>query len=414
MSCSIPIDRIDLDIRHQIIKDLKFQSPTTLKWIEMFMIRDDKYVMLPLYYTVVTNRQLYPLREKKQTYDTMQCDFVGTLRDYQKAIVKDVIGSINKHGSCVMALHVGWGKSIFAVYVTHLLKYKCLVIVNRLVLLNQWKDTINTVCPNATICVVNKKTKWDPNADFYLVNAINVSKFPYGYFSTIGTIIVDELHLVCAKTLFTSLQYITPRYLLGLSATPYRPDGLDRIIDTYFGPNRIEQPLQRLHYVKPIYTNIQPAYTLEPTGRINWNSLLVSQAENDDRNNLIVDIVLENPQQVFLILCKRINQGMILYNKLLDKKEHVTHMLESSEYDSEARVLIATTQKCGVGFSHNRLTALIMACDVEEYFIQYLGRVFRTETVIPTVWDIVDDHPVLKKHFRSRLKVYKQVGGQIK
>jgi hypothetical protein len=75
---------------------------------------------------------------------------------------------------------------------------------------------------------------------------------------------------------------------------------------------------------------------------------------------------------------------------------------------------VASLQKCGVGFSHDILDSLIIASDMEEYFIQYLARVMRTEEVEPIVFDLVDNHPALKKHFGHRKKVYTKAGGVIK
>ena len=51
---------------------------------------------------------------------------------------------------------------------------------------------------------------------------------------------------------------------------------------------------------------------------------------------------------------------------------------------------------------------------MEEYFIQYLARVMRTEEVEPIVFDLVDNHKGLKKHFSQRKKVYLKAGGTIK
>ena len=83
-------------------------------------------------------------------------------------------------------------------------------------------------------------------------------------------------------------------------------------------------------------------------------------------------------------------------------------------FDTNARVLVATVQKAGVGFDHPKLNALIMAADVEQYFIQYLGRVFRTQEGVPLIFDLVDNFQTLKRHFSSRSRVYRQHGGVIK
>lgn len=67
-----------------------------------------------------------------------------------------------------------------------------------------------------------------------------------------------------------------------------------------------------------------------------------------------------------------------------------------------------------MGFDHPKLDALIIAADLQEYFIQYLGRVFRTETVCPMILDLVDDFGVLRKHYYTRRRVYLDHGGAIK
>ena len=59
------------------------------------------------------------------------------------------------------------------------------------------------------------------------------------------------------------------------------------------------------------------------------------------------------------------------------------------------------------------LDMLILAVDVKDFFLQYLGRVFRTIDVKPIVIDIVDDHVLLKNHFRERKQIYTESGGKI-
>ena len=260
---------------------------------------------------------------------------------------------------------------------------------------------------------MKSKTKIQP-CDFYVVNAINVPKLSSDFIDTIGCVICDEVHLICAETLFKCMFYVHPRYMIGLSATPTRPDGLDYLIDLYFGEHKIIRPLFRPHKVYPIHTGIELDYELNWEGRMDWNSLLKSQTENVNRNELIVSIVTLYSDRNFLILCKRINQGEYLVRRLQEEKQDVTDLLGKNHiYNKDSRILVATTQKVGVGFSHNKLNTLLLASDMEEYFIQYLGRVFRTPDTEPIVFDIIDNNSVLKRHFSTRKKVYKKSGGVI-
>ena len=77
-----------------------------------------------------------------------------------------------------------------------------------------------------------------------------------------------------------------------------------------------------------------------------------------------------------MILRKRVNQVEYLVKRLEEEGESVTSLVGVKKYfDYTSRVLVATVQKAGVGFDHKKLDSLILASDVEEYFIQYLGRV---------------------------------------
>ena len=54
------------------------------------------------------------------------------------------------------------------------------------------------------------------------MNAINVPKRSNTFYSKIGTVIIDETHLILSEVFSKSLKSLQPRYLIGLSATPYR------------------------------------------------------------------------------------------------------------------------------------------------------------------------------------------------
>jgi len=303
---------------------------------------------------------------------------------------------------------------MMAIYVACCLKMKTLIIVNRLVLVTQWKELIEQVCPNHQVQFLKTNMTINPEADFYIINAMNICKLQYSTFSDIGTVIADEIHLLCAKSLYKGFHHISPRYFIGLSATPIRPDGLDKLIEYYFGTSVITKSLNKTHHVYPIHTKINYPIKLTYDGKVDWNSILTAQSEHTERNQLIVQLILKEPSRSFLVLCKRVKQGRVLEGLLKEEGESVTTLLGvNKEFDKEARIVIATLQKCGVGFSHECLDALILASDMEEYFIQYLGRVFRRPTTEPIIYDIIDAHSILKKHYQTRLCVYRKSGGII-
>ena len=87
-----------------------------------------------------------------------------------------------------------------------------------------------------------------------------------------------------------------------------------------------------------------------------------------------------------LILSKRIEQIDYIVKELRSKGEDVTCFKgNKQDYNPNARIMVATISKAGVGFDHPKMDTLILAGDVEGYFIQYLGRVFRREDVHPII-----------------------------
>jgi superfamily II DNA or RNA helicase len=405
MSIELNLFELNLDQRKQILTDLHFNEK---KNVSVFRITKDKRLYLP--YSYARKYNIKP--PKRTTYPSVSFEFTGNLREHQVETSKNALDMLKTTGTCLCSLHVGYGKSVIALYLSMMLKFKTLIVVNRLILAEQWINLIKEM--TTASCQLLKPNKKTEDCDIYVINAINIGKMEELLLNSIGFVICDEVHLITAPTSACQLLHLTPRYILGLSATAFRPDEFSILIDYFFGSNQITFSLQKQHYVYPIWTNLKINYSIQANGKMDWNSLLTNQADNEERNTMIISIVKHFLNRTFLILCKRISQGKYLVNKLRELDENVCDLLGSNTtIDETSRILIATTSKCGTGFSHNILDTLVIAADIEEYFIQYLGRIFRRPDSEPIIFDLVDSNPVLKKHFKTRLKTYKEVGGRI-
>jgi superfamily II DNA or RNA helicase len=425
MSIIANIHYFDLETKELINKDLyilinkkkigMYQPPP--KEIVPYIIDEKKQLIyLPFYYAV-NNIKLS--RKPRNTFTKMNLEFNGSLRENQLIVKKEALNILNKKSSVILSLHVGFGKTICSINLACEIKLKTLIIVNKIVLMNQWQDAIMKVCPSAIVQKITTKTKskFNEDADFYIINAINVEKLGCDYFSNIGLCIVDEIHLIMAETLSKSLLYISPRYLIGLSATPYRDDGLDPLFNFFFGDDecKIIREMNRKHRVYKVYTGFTPEMVTTENGTLNWSSIINEQSTNIERNELIISIAKKYSDRRIMIITKRIDQGNYLYNRLLEENELVTSLLGSNQdFDKSSRILVGSLSKIGCGFDHSVLDTLILASDVEAYFIQTLGRVFRkNDETVPYIFDLVDDNPVLLRHFKTRVEVYKKTGGEI-
>lgn len=295
------------------------------------------------------------------------------------------------------------------------IKLKTLIIVNKIILMQQWKDSIMSVCPKANVEKITTKSTLNKDIDFLIINAINVPKMGANFFKHIGLLIVDELHLIMAEGLSKSLQIVSPRYLIGLSATPYREDGLDNLIELFFGKNKIIREMRREHIVYKVETGISIENEIsESTGKVNWGAVLKQQCLNTERNDLIVKIIQFFKDRTFIVLCKRVEQAKYIFQELKDKGEYVDNLIGSKqEFDRNCRCLVSIQTKTGTGFDWPRVNTLLLATDTASYFIQSLGRIFREKDTIPIVFDIVDNNFILLKHYKERKEVYDKVGGKI-
>lgn len=350
----------------------------------------------------------------QKSFSEKKVFFEGKLREEQKEVKNEAISILNKNKSVIISSYTGFGKTLLAIYLATRIGLPTLILCHRLVLIEQWKKSIQKFCPEASIEIITAKSK-KIEADFYIINASTVAKRDREFFKDIGLVIVDELHVIMAKNMSQSMKYFTPRYVIGLSATPYRNDGLDDLIDLYFGKEKIYRKLHRKHIVYRLSTKYEPDVKTNVLGKIDWGSVIDSISENEERNELIIRIVKFFSKRNFLILCKRVKQAKKIYERLIEEKEDVTSLIgKQQEYNTESRILVGIAQKMGVGFDHPKLDTLLLATDIQDYFLQYLGRVFRTQSGEPWIFDIVDKFGLLQKHFLERKKIYLEHGGILK
>jgi superfamily II DNA or RNA helicase len=446
MSCKINVSDIDIDtltrLKSKAVLKIDNNGKPDLVTLTRLIKNEngDNVAFIPFSMARQFNLPI-PQRTK---FPSMSMDFVGNLRDNQMVVRRQAIDVLEKNHSVIISCYTGFGKTIGAINLACKLRLKTLIVVTRVVLMNQWKDSILKFCkktcldendsiPMVEIVTTTSKDEY-VMCNFAIINAINISKMEPGFLESFGTVIVDEVHLVMARKTFKSLLYVTPRYLIALSATSYRSDGLDALFPIFFGKEKIVRELNKEHTIYRINTSFKPQIKYGVNGKMDWNALLEEQASNYERNKLIVKIVKENPSRTFLILVKRIKQGEWLAAEIekelseeieeldFDKcsigdsktKKVATLFGSNQHYDKSCRVLIGTSAKIGTGFDFDKLDTLLLAADVVEYYIQFIGRIMRREDVQPIIFDLVDNNKTLYKHYMERVKVYKKHGGIVK
>ena len=107
----------------------------------------------------------------------------------------------------------------------------------------------------------------------------------------IGHVVVDECHHTPSRTFTEAVTAFEARYLLGLSATPYRRDGLTKLIYWHLGPKVHEVGMDALveegHIMEPEIVFRETGFTtcLDPSAQY---SKMLSELCVDERRNALI------------------------------------------------------------------------------------------------------------------------------
>jgi len=417
MSIVVSIDHIDNEDKVEMINELTISSKGDFagysKGVEIYTYSvEDDNVYIPFYYGTQKYKQ-FP--NDNTQFTKKEFKFQGNLRDYQIDVSNKALEKLSKIRCAFLSMATGKGKTMTSIYLASKLGVKVCVLLFRINLFEQWEQSIKKVLPDAIIQTLDTKCKINEDADFYLINPSTVIKRSRDDFIDIGLLIADEAHALCSEKLSKSLLHFTPKWCIGLSATPERSDDLHKIIDLHFGSFRINVPLFVEHEYYKFETHLTPEVRKNYRGDTDWNSILEFQALNPERNKWIIQVCTLFKERNILILCKRVSQAQELCQMLKEIGETADYTTGTKKkFDKDARILVSTYSKSGVGFDHPKLDMMIIASDVEEMFEQYFGRCVRREDVTPIFVDMVDNYRSLEKHYSTRKSYSKKVGGKIK
>jgi hypothetical protein len=334
----------------------------------------------------------------------------------QDLVINEAMERLSSHHSVLLGLFTGFGKTTVAIYLAVQLGLKVAVICHIDAVNRRWVSDFQSRT-NLKAKLVDASTSLPDGYDVYVLGvqkAANISPEEYSRVG-VGTVIVDEIHL-CTLTCFTdSLLRIHPRFLIGLSATPDRKDGMHILFDLYFGPGNVILRSETKNFVVVKYkTTFVP--TLEniiikgkPT--LKWATAKSSIEENQERWKVICDIAQSHQDRCILILSDLKVQSEGIYNELRLRGENADIFIGTKKsYDPSSRILVGGLKKCGTGFDDPRFNMLILASDMTSVE-QAEGRIRCADALI---YDLVDDHFLFENHFKKRLEWYTVRGADMK
>ncbi len=363
--------------------------------------------------------------------DTVEWNDSFTPHDFQV----DIIAQFQAKGSNgLICVPCGYGKTFMALRIAFELKVRFLIIVDKEFLMNQWKAEIARFLRGARVGILQAdKVQMDATAydiTIVMIQTLCKREFPDAFFDQYGFTIFDECHHLGAAYFCRALQQIQTQWMLGLSATPDREDGLSCVFEAYLGEavyKKTQRDPDREAVVKAVwYHSEDPAYAEVPynaRGEPVTAKLLNQVADFEPRNQRILRLIEEytqDPRRYLLLLSDRISQLEWFYDALTAataSKVSVGYYIggmKQTLLDHNAdhcQLLLATYQMASEAFSVKRLNTVILATP-RKNVQQSTGRIFRERMderkVPPHIVDIIDSHDCHKRRWMVRQKFYKE------
>lgn len=395
-------------------------------------------------------------------YISGNCEKIPTMLRNKKAIKSNNVKNVLNYGITVKSIGMGdyYGFEIdgnhrfvlgdftvthntsMAIYIASVLKAKTLVITHKTFLQDQWIARCKQFT-NSKIGIIRQDKVETEGCDFVIAMIQSMSKRKYdpAIFKQFDFVICDETHHFSSKCFSQALAKCSPKYTMGLTATPYRGDGLMHIVNWFLGDIMYEKRIKTNNQVvtKMITFNCSDPLFKEKKrwikGKVRSDcvKMIGNLIQIKQRNQHIINIVnslRRTGERKILVLSDRkehlkelktaidlaIAQDII--DGLIDEDETKTYFYtgdtkrnERFEAEQYADILFATFQMAQEGLDIDRLNTVILATpkpDVNQAVGRVLRKVLENGDIRPLVIDIVDKLTVFINQSEKREAFYEK------
>jgi len=205
-----------------------------------------------------------------------------------------------------------------------------------------------------------------------------------------------------------------------------RDDKLERMIYSITGDFGIFKTATTKYQFYKINTNIKEIEEFTQRG-VNSTALYKALAENEYRNNIILNIIKTNPHRKFMVLSKLAEHVITLTKMLTENGIECDTLFGKKNTYSDSNVLLGTISKLSTGFDEQnackdfrgtKSNVLILTHSVKSIplFIQIKGRMrYSSESggLIPVFVWLSDKNAMVKRHFKELQPTILETNGDI-
>ena len=404
---------------------------------------DEKYLKLPRgtynYLESLCNVNNIEIISKDERFvgNKIEVKFNGSLREEQQIAIDHML----KYDNGILCAPTGFGKTVIGCKLIAERKVNTLILVNKIQLLNQWKDRIKEFLDVKEVGEISSKKKNITNViDVVSIKSLwnngNVLDIAKNY----GMIIIDECHHTAAYTFEQAINTGNARYVYGISATPERENGHTPIIKMQCGDIRYK--VDSLKFNKKL--NI-PMKVITKKSHLNFTNQNIDNYELNEINDLIAKDIIRSENIIkdikkeydneknILVLTERLELMNYIYDKLskytnnifkyyggIGKKVLKSYMELNNQLNEneDNKIIVATGSYIGEGFDDSKLDVLFLTMPIsgQTRVTQYAGRLHRQDSNKKEIliYDYIDDNfSKTRNMFLKRKKTYEKLGYEI-
>jgi Type III restriction enzyme, res subunit len=353
--------------------------------------------------------------------------FTGTLRDYQVEVWKELLSILRQRRSLLLGAYCGFGKTMMTVYIAAKAQLTTLIVYHISPLARSWPSSFEGAS-NAVVCHLNDG--YDPNAHVYIcsVALAGSDNFPFDP-ARVGMLVIDESHCYATAIRINMMLRFTPRYLLCLTATPERADGLGCVLGLFHGrlksgddgkplsdqvPCEVVRANPRTFTVYRQKTGLKPKITSNARG-LDWQEVKKSLLTRPELVTAIADWCLLNPHKKILVYVVQIDQLQAVIAELNARGEQdVQGFYGNMSTHRDVRVLVGIDKKISLAydeasvatdFGGRRYDTMVLGWTIKDpsSLDQTIGRL-RVDG--GTIVDFVHAFSSFEKHWKARLQYY--------
>lgn len=264
--------------------------------VECFAI-DNNYLYAPRQWGIAYCRQHgIPIEDRTAQGRAVAFSALNPPRDYQIGFIDDLIGTTETHYDFLAQAFTGFGKTYCGLATAARLGTTTLIIVDQDNLKDQWLDALRlhfgmTIENGEVGTIQGKICDYQRPVVIAMVQTLSQKVFPQEVYDYFGLVLVDECHTIGAPTFSIVLRQFPATYRIGLSATPRRKDGLQKLLDYNLGKVRVATSKQ--HDESAVYFASHPTvYSWYANISPKIGRILTEVAEDGSRNLLIAESAL--------------------------------------------------------------------------------------------------------------------------